>query len=828
MDSFLEDLKYSLRVILKNPSFIVVAVLALALGIGANTAIFSVVDAVLFRALPYHDPGRLIWATNYVKSQRQTFVFGDVYAAWRGQNHAFENVGAYSAFAAGAEYTLTGVGTPQRLHGSEVTASFLDVLGVRPQLGRNFLAEEDKPGGPKAVMLSDALWRTTFGGDPNVVGRVVAFDDVPYTVVGVLPRDFEFLDNNPVDMLVPFQLNEHSIQVSGRQVRILIQPLSVVARLKPGVKLETAIDELNAINKRVLSTLPGQVKALGDAQAQAFFLHDHEVGNVRPALLVLLGAVGFVLIIACANVANLQLARAAEREKEIAVRSALGAGRWRIARLLMTESSAVALAGGLAGLFLAAWIIDAIHRFAPKNIPHLQNAHLDLSVLVFTLVLSLLTGVLFGLAPVLSAFRVSLDNTLKAAGAQGGTGTSTRRAQRVLMVAEIAMAIVLFIGAGLLVKSFRNLTAIQPGFDPNGVLTAQIALPLDQYQSLDQQRTFFQELVRRLQALPGVTAAGATAALPLRGDAMISSVQVEGQAPEEMGVLNVPVARINSVSPGYFSALRVPLMEGRLLDERDGADAPSAVVVNQAFVRKFFPKEDPIGKRFAAGLGAAPGPQPHGGGPQTWTIVGVIGDTKQEGLAADTIPEATASVLQWPRFMLYLILRTTLDPMSLVSAVRKEVADLDKNLPLYGVETIDNVLAKEVATQRFNAGALVGFAALAVLLAAVGIYGVMAYAVGQRTREIGVRMALGAERSQVLRMVLNEGLRLALLGVVLGVAAAFGLTSLMTSLLFGVKASDPATFVGVTAALMLVALAACWIPARRATRVDPVIALRYE
>lgn len=822
MNTFLQDLRYSLRVIAKNPSFIAVAVLALALGIGANTAIFSVVNAVLFRALPYHDAGTLVWVSNYVPTQRQNLVFADVYSGWRTQDHVFESVAGYSA---AAEYTLTGAGAPQRLRGGQVTATFLEVLAVKPQAGRNFLPEEDRPNGPKVALLSDALWRTTFGADASVIGKVVAFDDTPYTIVGILPRDFEFLDNSPADVLVPFQLADSSIQASNGQIRVMIQPMSVVARIKADVTLDAAIKELNAINKRVLGSLPGRLRGLGEAQAQAFYLHDHEVGNVKPALLILLGAVGFVLIIACANVANLQLARAAGREKEMAIRGALGAGRARLARLLMTESSVVALAGGITGFLLAAWLLQLIKRFAPANVPHLEAARLNVTVLLFTLVLSLLTGVLFGLAPVASAFRVSLDNTLKQGGAQGGTGTSARRAQRVLMVAEVALAIVLFISAGLLVKSFRNLTAVQTGFDSNGVLTAQIALPLDQYQELDRQRTFFRDLVERLQALPGVTAAGATSAIPLRGNPMISSVHVEGQPEGEMDFTKVPVARFNSVTPGYFPALHVPLIEGRLLDQRDGVDAPNSVVVNQAFVRRFLANEDAIGKRFEAGLG----PRAHGGsGPQTWTIVGVIGDVKQEGLARETEPEAIASALQWPRFQMNVVLRTGLDPLSLVSAVRKEVADLDKNLPLYGVQTMDEVLAKEVATQRFNAGALAGFAALAVLLAAVGIYGVMAYAVGQRTREIGVRMALGAERGGVLRMVLNEGLRLALIGVVLGVAAAFGLTRLMTSLLFGVKASDPATFLVVTVALLGVALVACWIPARRATRVDPVVALRYE
>jgi putative ABC transport system permease protein len=814
-----QDVRYGVRNLLQTPGFTVVTVLTLALGIGANTAIFSVVNAVLFRALPYRDAGRLVWATNFVTGEQQNFVFADEYAGWRAQNHVFENMGAYGT---NAEFTLTGAGTPERLRGAQVTASFLDVLGVMPQLGRNFLEEEDKPTGPKTVILSDGVWRSKFGADPKVIGRVIALDDTPYTVVGVLRPDFEFLDNSPADVLIPFQLSDSSIQVSNGQVRVMIQPLSVVARLRPGATIAGTISELDAISKRVLENLPAKIKGLGEAQTQVFPLHDHEVGNVRPALFVLLGAVGFVLLIACANVANLQLARAAAREKEVAIRGALGAGRWRLARLLLTESAAVALAGGAAGLLLASWIIRLIHRFAPTNIPHLQSARLDLSVLVFTLLVSLLTGILFGLAPVLAAFRVSLNNTLKEGGAQSGSGAGTRRAQRVLMVAEIALSFVLFIGAGLLVKSFHQLTAIQPGFDAQGVLTARVALPLDQYQSVDLQRAFFQRLVEKLQVLPGVTSAGATASIPMRGNVMMSTVQVEGQPPTDFGVANVPIARVNSVTPGYFAALRVPLIEGRLLDARDGVDAPNSVVVNQAFVQRFFEKEDPIGKRFTAALVARTG------GSKTWTIVGVIGDTKQRGLASDIMPEVTASALQWPLFMMTVVLRTSVEPTGMVSAVRKEVSDLDKNLPVFGVQTMDEMLSAEVAAQRFNAGALAGFAGLAVLLAGVGIYGVMAYAVGQRTREMGLRMALGAAQSSVLRMILNQGLRLAAIGVVLGVASSFGLTRLMRGLLFGVKPSDPATFVFVTGALLLVALAACWIPAWRATRVDPVIALRYE
>ena len=815
----LQDFRYGVRNMLRTPGFALVTVLTLALGIGANTAIFSVVDSVLFRDLPYRDAGRLVWATNFMSAQKQNLVFADEYAGWRTQSHVFENIAAYSP---SAEYTLTGTGSPERLTGAQVTASFLDLLGVAPELGRNFLPEEDRPTGPKAVLLSDAVWRSNFGADRNVVGRVVALDDTPYTVIGVLPHDFEFLDNSRADVLVPLQLSDTSVGSVNGRVRVLVRPLSVVARLRPGATLAATVTELNAINERVLTSLSLQ-RLMGEAHAQVFLLHDHEIGDVRQALLVLLGAVGFVLLIACANVANLQLARAASREREVAIRGALGAGRWRLAKLLLTESSALALAGGVAGLQLAAWAIRLIRRFAPQNIPHLQVAHLNLGVLLFTLVVSLLTGILFGLAPVLAAFRVSLNNTLKEGGAQSGLGTGTRRAQKVLMVTEIALSFVLFIGAALLVKSFQQLTAIQPGFDPHGVLAANVALPLDQYQTPAQQRAFFEQLVPQLRALSGVASAAATATVPLRGDTqMISMIQVEGQPAISPLMANVPTARVNSVTPGYFSALRIPLIEGRLLDERDGVDAPKSVVVNQAFVRHFFEKEDPIGKRFTAKF--SPGPED----PPNWTIVGVINDTKQRGLADEVTPEVTVSTSQWPRFMMTLVLRTSIDSASLVTAVRQQVSALDKNIPVYAVQTMDDLFSAEVASQRFNASALAGFAGFAVLLAAVGIYGVMAYAVSQRTREMGVRIALGAARGNVLRMILNQGFRLALIGVGLGLAASFALTGLMTGLLFGVKPSDPQTFILVTAALLNVALAACWIPAHRATRVDPVVALRHE
>jgi putative ABC transport system permease protein len=824
MGALWQDVKYSLRIMAKKPSFLIVALSALALGIGVNTAIFSVVDAVVLRALPYRDPGRLVWATNFVPSQGQNLLFADIYYGWRQRNHVFEGVAAYSP---DAELTLTGAGDPVRLHGGKVSATFLPVLGITPALGRNFQADEDHPAGPKAVLLSDAVWRSHFAADRSVIGRVVALDGDPYTVAGVLPRDFEFLDNNPADVLVPFQLPESSFQVVQGRTMIMIESLDLVARLRPGVTPTAAASELNEINKGVAANLPRKIKWLGEGQPQVIFLHDHEVGNVRPALLLLFGAVGFVLLIVCANVANLQLARAAAREKEVAIRGALGADRWQVARLLLTESLMVALTGGALGLVFAAWTINLIRRFGPENIPHLSGSHLDIPVLLFTLAVSTLTGALFGFAPILAAFRVSINDTLKEGGARSGTGRGTRRSQKVLMVAEVALSLVLFVSAGLLVRSFLRLTAGQPGFDPHGVLTARVSLPLNVYQNIDQQRTFFQQLAERIKALPGVSAAGATAAL--RGATMMSSIQTEGHPETDITGTNIPVAQINMVSPGAFSALRIPLKEGRLLDERDGDGAPPSIVVNEAFVRRFFPHQDPIGQKVKTGIRAGVGPGRMGGGQNPpWIIVGVVGDTKQQGMASEVEPQIIVTLDQWPSFEMSLVLRTDLDPLSLVPAVRKQVAELDRNLPLYAVQTMDDILSADVASQRFNATALAAFAGLAVLLAAVGIYGVMAYAVGQRTHEIGVRLALGAEQGSVLRMVLGQGLRLALLGVVIGLAGAFAFTRVMRSLLFEIRPTDPVTFAVVTVAFLLVALTACWIPARRATRVDPVITLRYE
>jgi predicted permease len=810
IETFLQDLSFGFRMMRKSPGFTAAAVLALALGIGANTAIFSVVNVVLLHSLPYRDAGRLMWVTTFLPRQGQNIVVHPDYLGWRQQNHVFEDIAAYSP---GFDYTLTGAGEAVRLSGARVTKSFFHVLGVAPRIGREFSAEEDRPKGPHAAILTDALWKQRFDRDAGVVGRVIALDGNAYTVVGVMPPDFEFPENSRAQVLVPFALSEGAVIVLNEPLFMV----RVIGRLRPKITPAAAAVELDAIDAHLHASYPGgYAKMMAGAQARVVSLHDHQVGNVRQALIVLLGAVTFVLLIACANVANLQLARAVSREKEIAMRGALGAGRGRITRQLLTESGLIAMFGGAVGALLALWALRIVRALGPKNTPHLASARLDWRVLLFALGVSLASGMLFGLAPTLAALRVPLNQPLREASMQGGASGGARRSQKILMAAEVALALVLFIGAGLLTRSLVRLISIPPGFDGAGVLTAQITLPLNFYKEPEQQRAFFSELVQRVQSLPGVTAAGATQTVPLRGFVYSSVLAIEGRpvpTPSEQLAFGVAA---DSVTPDYCSVLHIPLIAGRLVDDRDAANAPRAAMVNQTLVRTFFPHEDPIGKRVKLAS-------------EDWmTIVGVIQDTKQTGLAAEVEPEIFLSMQQTPSDEMTLVIRSSVASAVLVPALRAQVAALDRNLPVYGVQTMDELLAGEVASQRFNSYLLGAFAVLAVLLAAVGIYGVMAYAVSQRTREIGIRLALGAEAGDVRGMVLFQGLWMAVAGIVTGLAASFALTRLMRTLLYGVKPTDPATFTVVSIVLLFVALAACWIPARRATRVDPMVALRHE
>jgi putative ABC transport system permease protein len=810
IETFLQDLSFGFRMMRKSPGFTAAAVLALALGIGANTAIFSVVNVVLLHSLPYRDAGRLMWVTTFLPRQGQTLVIHPDYFGWRQQNHVFEDMAAYSP---DRENTLTGVGEPARLASACVTHSFFRVLGAEPRLGREFSEEEDRPKGPRVAILSDTLWKQRFGADRQVVGRVIALDGNAYTVVGVMPPEFEFPENSHAEILVPFALPETAVALNRPLFMV-----RVIGRLRPKVTPAAAVVDLDGIDAHLHSSYPGGYsKMMAGAQARVISLHDREVGNVRPALFVLLGAVGFVLLIACANVANLQLARAIAREKEVAIRRALGAGQGRITRQLLTESALVSVLGGTVGLLLTLWTLGVLRRIGPRNIPHLASARIDWRVLLFTLAVSLATGMLFGLAPALAALRAPVNTPLQETGAQGVSSGGARRSQEFLMAAEVALALVLFVGAGLLARSLVRLISISPGFDSQNVLTAQIALPRTSYREPEQWHMFYSELVQRLASLPGVTSAGGASVLPLRGSVSSAVLTIEGQpapAPDEQSAFAVFV---NTATPGYFAALHIPLIAGRLLDDRDGPEGAPTVLVNQALVRRDFSHQEPVGARVKLPWG-------------DWrTIVGVIQDTKQTGIAAEVEPEVFLPMKQSvSNDGMTLVIRSPIPPQSLIPAVRAQVAAMDHDLPIFGIQTMDELLAGEVASQRFNSYLLGAFAALAVLLAAVGIYGVMAYAVSQRTREIGIRLALGAEAGDVRGMVLFQGLRMAFAGIVTGLAVSFALTRLMRTLLYGVKPTDPVTFTVVSIVLLFVALAACWIPARRATRVDPMVALRHE
>jgi putative ABC transport system permease protein len=809
MADFWQDVRYAFRILRNSPGITAVVVLTLALGIGANSAIFSVVNSVLLRPLPYRDSASLVWITDKLPARTQPLVFDVDYFAWRKHCNSFTDITAYSP---GSEYTLTGAGEAERIVAVRATYSYMHTLGISPQIGRDISADEDRTGGARVALLSDRLWRRRFSADPGILGRTITLDGNLYTVVGVLPRGFEFPESGRADLLVPLAAVDQDVStVRG------IMFLRIIARLKPGVTPVAAAVELDTVSRPLHAAFPaGLAKIVAGAQAQVMSLHDRFVGNVRPALLLLLGAVGFVLLIACVNVATLQLARAASREKEIAIRGAMGAGRWRLARQLLTESSIIGLCGGAAGLALGVWLVALVRRFGPSAIPHLEATQLDLRVVLFTIAVSLFSGVLFGLAPVFSAFRVSLNDSLKQGGTQSSAGRKIVRPQQVLATIELGMALVLFVGAGLLARSFVRLISIPQGFDSHNVLTARISLPARSYLKEDQQRIFFSQLMERLKVLPGVTDAGAATTLPLGGRIFSTVIQVEGRPPVERVPGGQWSADVAMVTPESFTALKIPLKAGRYLDSSDAANSPATSVVNQAFVRRFFPNENPIGHRLQAAS-------------EDWrTIVGVVGDTRQTGIASETDPEVYISSQQAPYSQMTLALRTSVDPTSLAPAVRSIVASLDKNVPVYGVESLDTTLASEVASQRFNMALLVGFAALALLLSVIGIYGVMAYAVGQRTHEIGIRLALGAVPGNVLRMVLVQGAKLAVLGVVLGVGAGMALTRLLSTMLFQVRATDPLTFAAGALILFAAALAACWIPARRATKVSPLVALRYE
>jgi putative ABC transport system permease protein len=808
MNSLWQDLRYGLRMLWRKPGFTVVAIVALALGIGANTAIFSVIYTVLLSPLPYKNAERLvwIWETNPGSDIKTEPASLPNYNDWKTQGQSFESMAAFI----GSSLTFTSEGEPERIPCAYTSANFFSVLGVEPALGRSFTEEENTIGKNRVVILSQSLWQRRFGADPSIVGQKITLSGVPFTVVGVLPRGFKNPTPNqskPAELWTPLA---YDFERMARRSDFL----NVVARLKQGVGPQQAQAEMNTITSRLSQQYPDSNTGWSTIVLP---LHERMTGDVRTALWLLMGVVGFLLLIACANVANLLLARSTARQQEIAIRRALGAGRLRLVRQFLTESVLLSLIGGLLGSLVAMWGVDILVALSPGNIPRLDEVGLNWKVLAFTLSISLGTGVIFGLLPALHATSPNLTEMLKEGGRSSTEGIRGSRLRSFLVVSEIAIALVLLVGAGLMVKSFARLQDVDPGFRPERILTMDLSLPGAKYKEDAQVSAFYDQLGARVAGLPGVESVGAVSTLPLSGGGDIITFAVEGRPDSPPGQSDDAEYRV--VTPGYFPTMGVPVVRGEGFTERHNASGPAAMVINETFARRYFPGQDPIGHRLNIG---DPESSP-------WRmIVGIVKDVRHDGLDTEPYPQMYTPLAQVPRRAMTLVARTSAAPLSLVPNVRQELSSLDKDQPLYNVRTMEQVLAQSIARQRFQMLLIAIFASVGLILASVGIYGVISYSVTQRTHEIGIRMALGAQAKDVLRMILGQGMILALVGVGVGVAAALLLTRVMASLLYGVTATDPLTFIGVSVLLTLVALAACYIPARRAMKVDPMEALRYE
>jgi putative ABC transport system permease protein len=809
MGSLFTDLRYAARMFAKNPAFTLVAVITLALGIGANTAIFSVVNAVLLRPLPYQGADRLItfWGSN------KQFGFsgpGSVcdpdYTAWRDESKSFEAMAGFR----GTTANLTGLGEPARLSGWEVTASFFPLLGVKPAAGRLFSEEEEKRGHNHMVLISHKLSGSRFGSDSGAVGKDIKLDDEFFTIIGVMPAGFEF--PNKADFWRPAELAPDCHNAS----------LQIIARLKPDATLKSAQDAMTIVAHRLDAAAHN--KNYGVWNLSPVRLEDEMAGNIRPSLLILLAVVGVVMLIACANVANLLLARAAARQKEIAIRSALGAGRRRVIRQMLTECVMLSFMGGGLGLVLAIWGRDALVSLIPKNlappgfIGQVAAVNIDTWVLVFVLALSLFTGIIFGLVPALQASKADLNDALKEGSRTSTAGIASRGIRDLLVVSEVAMAMVLLIGAGVLMRSFIKLIKVDPGFDPQNVLTMNVELPESRYTNETQMTTFENDALARLARLPGVHYAGAVFGLPL-GDMLIrGDISIEGQPAPPPDV--TPSKSV--VSADYFRAAGIPLMKGRFFDDHDTQASEHVAIINETMARRFWPNRDPIGQRIKPGFSHD----------QWCSIVGVVGDVKQSSFAEGPSTALYLPYAQAPATFLMsditFVLRTGSDPSKAADQARQAIDAVDPELPVFNVATMQELVYQSMSEPRFNTVLLGIFAALAFVLATVGIYGVMSHTVTQRTHEIGVRMALGAGRADVLKLVVRQGMMLTLIGVAVGLAAAFGLTRFLAGFLFGIQPTDPVTFVAVSLLLTAVSLTASYIPARRAMKVDPMVALRYE
>ncbi len=804
MASLWQDLRYGARMLTKQPSFTLIAVLTLSLGIGANTAIFSVVNAVLLRALPYPQSEQLVmlWQGGQRGELGQMPVSPPELMDYRAGQQVFQSLAAHTM----ADANLSGSGEPERLRAAVVSADWFAVLRTQPLSGRTFLPEEHQPGQNNSVVLSYGLWQRRFGGDASVLGRSVVLNGRARTVAGIMPAGFRY--PSEADLWLPLAFTPEQLSPAFRSRHYL----DTIARCKDGVTLAQAQENIRAIAARFPDEGPTGMPA------RLVSLHEQLVGQVKAPLVLLLAAVVFVLLIACANVANLLLARSTARRAEMAIRQALGAGRSRLLRQLLTESLLLALAGGTLGLLLAWWGIGPLAALAAEAIPRVDEVELDGRVMGFAAGVSLLTGLLFGLAPAWQAARLNLNAMLKS-GAPGAGGFSRQRTRSLLVVSEIALALILLAGAGLLLRSFHRLGQVNPGFNPARVLTADLALPFARYDTNAKRAAFYQQLIERLQALPGVQSAGIISDLPLSGMNADRSYTHDAIPPDRQRG-SPPNADYRHCSPDYFNAIGIPLLRGRAFTEQDTPDAEPVAIVNETLARRIWPNENTVGKRIA--FFAPQGLEP-------WrVIVGVTGDVKHRGLNEEARPEIYVPHAQAPEGTMTLILRAAGDPLALTAAVRNAVQSLDADQPLFHVRTLAQLRAESIAPQRFSLLLLGLFAAVALLLAALGIYGVISYAVSQRTHEIGIRMALGAQAGDVVRLVIGQGMKLALLGIAVGLGGALVVTRSMKTLLFGVRPTDPLTFAAIALLLMLVALLACWIPARRATKIDPLTALRQE
>ncbi len=823
MQTLWQDLRYGARMLLKNPGITFVVILALALGIGANTAIFSVVNAVLLRPLPYEESDRLAFLNETSKVMEEISISYPDFTDWRNQNNVFEKIGVYNRNS----YNLTGYGDPERILTAQISADLFSALRVNAAIGRIFTNEEDKPGGTPVVVLSYGLWQRRFGGQSSILNQALSFNGKSYTVIGVMPQSFQYPSR--VEMWVPVG------QLSGEanwQERGNHPGLYAIARLKPGVTLAQAQAEMGNLAANLERQYPDSNAGTGvkiQPMLEVF------VSNIRRTLWVLFAAVGFVLLIACANIANLLLARARARQKEMAIRAAMGAGRWRIARQLLTESVQLALVGGTLGLLVARWGIQLILYISPNAIPRSQEIGVDLRVLAFTIGVAFLTGLLFGLVPALQAGVVDVHERLKETG-RGTTGRHWLRSS--LVVVEVATTLVLLIAAGLMVRSFYRLQRVDPGFSYEHLTSFTISVPQKKYPNIEAREAFFKRLLENTRGLPGVEGTAAASGLPLGNNGWQTSFVVEGQPIPPRN--QTPLMEACLVTPDYFRVMNIPLKRGRYFNEHDdrsflaGKDLDkldedqrtmagvNSIIIDEAFARRHWPGEEAVGKRIRLGGGADPKAP-------VLTVIGVVGRVKMEGLGQDSNRvQGYFSFAQMPFSGMTVITKAVADPNQLVAALRQEVKAIDPDQPIYNIRTMDEIRAESVAPERLTLTLLSIFAGIALVLAIVGIYGVMSYTVTQRTHEIGIRMAIGAQPRDVFRMVIWQGMMLALIGVAFGLLGAFGLTRLMTTMLFGIKPTDPATFAGIAALLTGVALVACYIPGRKATKVDPVVSLRYE